>query len=178
MSTRIEYERLRTIALGRVTRPHGVRGELKVELYNRSSEVLFGRPKVWLKAGDEAPREIEVAGIRRADRQLLVSFEGVHDRDQADKLRGSELLVARSALPPLDEGEYYLADLIGATVMGPEGKLGIVVEIANHPSVDSAIVHCGSGEMRELLLGEPWVKRVDTVQGVIELATLDGFIEA
>ncbi|MDX2055871.1 MAG: ribosome maturation factor RimM [Polyangiaceae bacterium] len=167
------------MALGRVTRPHGVRGELKVELYNPASEVLFERPDVWIKAGEAPPRKVQIVAIRRADKQLLVTFDGVLSRDAADAFRGSELLVERSALPALEEGEYYLADLIGATVLGPDGKqVGIVVEIANHPSMDTALVHCGSGEMRELLLGEHWVERVDPVARVIELRTLDGLLEA
>lgn len=161
-----------------MARPHGVRGEVKVELYNRSSQVLLDRPSVWLKIGELAPVQREIVAIRRADRQLLVMFAGIQGRDEADALRGAEVLVDRTTLPALAEDEYYLADLIGATVIGPEGKLGTVLEIANHPSVDTALVDCGEGKVRELLLGEPWVKRVDTAAGVIELATLDGFIEA
>src|SRR5687767_1184159 len=104
--------RERLVALGVVARPHGVRGELRVHLYNPESDLLLGRSRVMLSHRGET-REREILEARRHGEALLVTLEGVASREAADALRGAELAVPRDELPPLGEGEHYHVDLIG-----------------------------------------------------------------
>jgi ribosomal 30S subunit maturation factor RimM len=86
------------------------------------------------------------------------------------------VFVPRDAVPPLAPGEYYLVDLVGLSVRGPEGPVGEVVDVIVHPSVNSVSVRLTDGRLAEQPLAEPWVRRVSVEERVVELATLDGLI--
>jgi ribosomal 30S subunit maturation factor RimM len=86
------------------------------------------------------------------------------------------LLVERSELPALANGEYYLVDLVGLEVRGPDGKVGEVVGVSVNPSVNSAQVKLADGRVADVPLLPHWVQRVSVEERVLELATLDGLI--
>jgi 16S rRNA processing protein RimM len=156
-----------------------LRGELRIELFFESSDALEVAEQVWLtKAADAEPqgqgRGIEWA--RAVPKAYLLKLEGINERNAADAARGSHVWVARSDLPPAEAGEYYLVDLVGAKVMGPEGEVGTVVEIATHPSVDAVVIRTVDGRTFEQPLLEQWVTRVSAADKLIELSSLDGLI--
>jgi 16S rRNA processing protein RimM len=112
------------IEVGYVARPHGVRGELRVQLHDPSSSVLGGVDTVWIGG---APRRIVSA--RPTTGAVLLTLEGVDGRDAADALKGQTVSVPRSAVA-LAEGEFLLADLPGCAVADEQGNaLGRVVEV-------------------------------------------------
>jgi 16S rRNA processing protein RimM len=119
------------LALGRVTRPHGVRGEVRIVLYNPSSTALEGLTRVLLRGEPGAtPVGYEVQQVRLVPEGALVVLAGVEDRDAAEALRGLEVIVDRAELPPLGEDEIYLADLEGCEVLTSTGRsLGRVHEV-------------------------------------------------
>jgi 16S rRNA processing protein RimM len=119
-----------------------------------------------------------VRTVRPVDRAVLVSLVGIEDRDRAEMLRGASVAVAREALPPLEDGEYYLCDLVGASVVSPNGPVGEVVEVRVHPSVDTLVVRAPDGALWEQALAEPWILRVDVENKRVELASADGLVEA
>ena len=84
--------------------------------------------------------------------------------------------VPRSALPPLEPGEYYLCDLVGAKVVAPGAEVGEVVEVRAHPSVDTIVVKTPDGTLLEQPLTDPWVVSVDAENKLVELSTLDWLI--
>lgn len=116
------------LAVGRVARAHGVRGRVLVTPYNAASMGLETVPRLWLQAKDGSQRLFEVAGAERVNLGYLVALQGVSDKDVADKLRGNEVLVERSALPRLDDGEMYAVDLIGMKLSDAQGIERGVVE--------------------------------------------------
>jgi 16S rRNA processing protein RimM len=168
-------EGARRLEIGRIGSPHGLAGEMRVTLHFSGSEALESARTVFVVTSDGA-RELGVEGARPHGRAVLLRLAGVNDRDAAEALRGARLEMARSALPPLAEGEYYLVDLIGATVTGPDGPVGEVTGIAAHPSIASVEVRLRDGRQAEQLLSAPWVARVDAEARVIELANLDGLV--
>jgi 16S rRNA processing protein RimM len=81
--------------------------------------------------------ERKLAGVRAAGKGAVARFEGVSDRSAAEQLRGSLVEIERDALPPLAEGEYYHADLIGLPCFDGEGaSLGTVVAVENFGAGD------------------------------------------
>ena len=120
--------------------------------------------------------ERRVLTARRADKAVLLRLEGISDRDAAETLRGAGVCVPRDALPELEEGEYYLSDLVGARVVAPDGPIGEVVEVRVHPSVDSLIVRLPDGRVLEQPITEPWILRVDVEERLVELSSTDGLI--
>ena len=166
------------ILIGRVARAHGLRGELRVELHYAGSDALSQVDELWLSEASEQPDKPARHAIEHAravPKAYLVKLEDVSDRNGAEALRGRSVWVARAALPA-DDSEYYLVDLIGAKVVGPEGELGTVIEIATHPSVDALVIRTPDGRTLEQPLIDDWVKRVSVEEKLVELSTLDGLL--
>ncbi len=111
--------------VGTVAAAHGVAGSVKVIPHVASLD--FFAPGERLRSDE---RDLTVMDCRRAHGALVLSFEGVGDRDAASLLRGARLFADRSRLPALEEGEYYWADVIGLAVFTVSGKrLGTVTSI-------------------------------------------------
>jgi len=164
------------LEIGRIGAPHGLAGEVRVALHFAGSDALFAAERVWL-VSDAGEREVAVVGVRPHGRAMLLLLEGVSDRNAAELLRGTRVEVERALLPPLEPGEYYLVDLIGAAVFDADGaRIGEVIGIATHPTTDAIQVKLKDGRVGEQALTAPWVTRVDAEAKRIELATLDGMI--
>jgi 16S rRNA processing protein RimM len=127
-----------------------------------------------LENGSE--RALRLEHVRPSGRFVVVRFEGVADRDQAAALRGAKVFVDRAELPELAEGEYYLVDLVGLEVRGPDGKVGDVLDVSVNPTVNSVQVKLADGRVADVPLLPHWVRRVSVEERVLELATLDGLI--
>ncbi len=141
------------LAIGRVQRPHGVRGELLLETLTDFPEHLAEVETVYL--GDEAvPYALEHVRFHR--RQLLIQIADCADRDRADTYRGQlvQIRVEQAAPPP--PGAYYFHQVIGLSVITETGEaLGTVVEIIETGANDVYVVR---GETGEILL--PAIKSV------------------
>lgn len=164
------------LRVGRVGSPHGLAGKVKVRLAFSGSESLSEVERVFIVSEKGEAREFAVREVNGEGPRTLLWLEGVNDRDQAAKLTGSHIEVVREELAPLEPGEYYLADLVGAAVFGPAGRVGEVVEVVVNPSIDSVRIRLADGRVVEQPLSLPWVARVEPEKARIELATLDGFI--
>lgn len=124
------------IILAAVAGAHGVRGEVRLKLFAHSVESLAQHKAV--KVGD---RSFSLQSVRSASGGAVARLEGVLDRNAAEALRGKLLSVDRAALPPLEEGEFYYADLIGMACVSPQDvPLGRVVAVENF----------GAGEIIEI----------------------------
>ena len=167
---------MNTLEIGLVARPHGVRGELRLKLHNPASVTLFEVPRVVLTVASETPREYEVLSVRRAGKALLLRLEGVGSCELAEGLRGAIVSVDRELLPDLEPDEYYLADLVGCQVMGPEGLVGRVIEVHSHPTLDSMVILTPDEGRLEQPLDDQWLERVSVQERSIVLSTLDGLI--
>ena len=111
------------LAVGRVARAHGLRGRVLVAPYNADSIGLERVRRLWLSG-----KVYEVARAERVNLGYLVALRGIDDRNAADALRGQEVMVDRSELPPPAEDEMYAVDLIGFEVTDAPGKVYGVVE--------------------------------------------------
>ena len=120
------------IALAAVAGAHGVKGELRLKLFTDSAENLARHPLLYV-AGVE--RRLEA--LRPGPAGAVARFAGVGDRSAAEALRGSLVEIDRSALPPLEEGEYYHSDLVGLDCVDGEGQaVGRVVAVENYGAGD------------------------------------------
>jgi 16S rRNA processing protein RimM len=128
------------IAVGKVLRPHGVRGELRVEIITGHPERL-GRHAYFYLASPESPEVAQRYAVERLRKHktglLLLKLGGCDDRNAAEELRGMLVQIPIEEAVPLEEGEYYHFQLLGVRVETEAGKfLGQVVEVletgANH----------------------------------------------
>ncbi|HEV8244822.1 MAG TPA: ribosome maturation factor RimM [Polyangiaceae bacterium] len=162
------------LEIGRVAKPHGIGGAVKVALHWSGSEALEAGVRIRLLPVALPACDLTVEWARGSAKQLIVKFVGVSSRDAAEALRDAKIEMDRDALPPLAEGEYYLVDLLGAQVVGPEGAIGEVVEVLQHPTVDAVLVRAPDGKLYEQPLSAPWLRRVDAASKLIELENMDG----
>ncbi len=140
----------RFILIGRVLGSHGLDGGLKLISYAESPDVYAAGRTVLVQAGTGAERVYEIAWIKAQGRATLLGLKGVATRSQAEALAGCDLFFDKATLPPLEEGSYYWADLIGIAVYSVGGGLlGRIDSIFRTGSNDVYVV---KQEKRELLL--------------------------
>jgi 16S rRNA processing protein RimM len=132
----------RKIALAAVAGAHGVKGELRLKLFSDSVESLARYQKLYIGGAER-----RLLAIRDSGKAAVARFDGISDRSAAESLRGSLVEIDRSALPPLEEGEYYHADLIGLEAVNRDGKvIGTVAAVENYGAGDLLEVELGSGK--------------------------------
>jgi 16S rRNA processing protein RimM len=151
------------ITLAAVAGAHGVKGELRLKLFSDSAEGLSRYEKLFV--GGVERRLVSVRGSGKGG---VARLEGVNDRSAAEALRGSLIEVDRSALPPLEEGEYYHADLIGLPAVDREGKaVGTVVAVENYGAGDLLEIELEGGK-RSLIPFKPEVAELENDRIVID----------
>ena len=129
------------VTLAAVTGAHGVTGEVRLKLFGEGVQALSAHKR--FNAGALTLTKVRDDGKGGA----IARFAEVADRTAAEKLRGSLITVPRSALPPLAEGEYYHADLIGLPAVSDEGEpLGTVVAVENFGAGDILEIERPGGE--------------------------------
>jgi 16S rRNA processing protein RimM len=132
----------RRIALAAVAGAHGVRGEVRLKLFSDSAESLARHERLFV--GDVERR---LLSVRDSGKTAVARFEDVADRSAAEALRGSLVEVDRAALPPLEEGEYYHADLIGLVAVDGQGRaVGSVVAVENYGAGDLLEIEDAAGK--------------------------------
>ena len=155
----------RLILVGRVAGAFGVKGELKITSYTDDPVSLVRYRD--LKGSDGAPALTLTTG--RAHKGAVIGRAAeVATREDAEALRGLELYLPREALPPPDEDEYYLADLIGLAAVTPEGEpLGRIKNVQNF----------GAGDLLEIApeSGPSWWSPF-TREAVPEVKIADGVV--
>src|SRR5687768_15686558 len=164
------------IRIGRVTRAHGVSGELEVRPDWEHSRGLLEAREVILEAESGALEAHSVRSRRQTPKGVLIALDGVADRDEAEARRGNAVWIPRDVLPSLADGEYYLCDLIGAGVYC-EGLVGTVVEVQMYPSVDAVVIEAADGTRFEQPLLDEWIASVEVAERRVELSSRDGLIE-
>lgn len=133
------------LAVGRVLRPHGVRGELLLETLTDFPEHLDEVETVYLgKAAEPHP----LSGVRMHRDQLLIRLADCPDREAAEAFRGQLVQIRVEAVAPPPPGRYYQYQLIGLSVITDEGEpLGEVVEVIETGSNDVYVVRGAAGEV-------------------------------
>jgi 16S rRNA processing protein RimM len=163
------------LEVGVIMRAHGIRGELKLRLYRAESNAIVAKRTLELVLGSKLERRV-VTGVRKSTDHIIVKLEGVDDRNGADALRGAKVRIDRVELPPLEPDEYYLADLVGFRVIGPEGDVGTVEAVRTYPTLDAIVVVNAEGAKFEQPMVSPWVESVDLPGRSIRLTSLDALI--
>ncbi|MGH9114737.1 MAG: ribosome maturation factor RimM [Acidimicrobiales bacterium] len=163
------------LEVGRVLRPHGLRGQVVVELWtNREERMAAGAVMVVAVSASAAgaARELTVAratptGTAGVRGRWLVTFEGVADRESAEALRGAVLL----AEPQRDPGVLWAHEVIGAQVVDAAGALiGTVVALQSNPASDLLVLDGGHLiPLRFISSDEPGRLTVDLPPGLLDL---------
>lgn len=131
----------RRVCLGRIASAHGVKGLVKLLPYGEDATLLETLGPLY--TAETGPDTLKIKIMNGAGKHLLAAIEGCADRDQAEKLRGTELWIDRGALPEIeDEDEFYIEDLIGLEVRDhQDARIGKIKSVGNF----------GGGDLLEIL---------------------------
>jgi 16S rRNA processing protein RimM len=158
------------IELGSVVGVFGVRGEVRLHLHNRKDSVLAQPRTVVLLGSDGAESSAEISVRPGAGKRVIGRVQGITTPEAAAELVGALVMIGRDQLPEPDEGEYYVADLIGLSVEDEDGTvLGTLTDVVPGDR-DVWVVELDQGEAF-LLPGPDTVLRVDPDAGVIVVAS-------
>ena len=156
------------VALAAIAGAHGIGGEVRLKLFAESADSLKRHKEV--RVGERLLTLVALKG----DRTPIARFAEIADRTAAEKLRGTALTVPRSELPPLGEGEYYHADLIGLAAVSDAGEaLGTVVAVENFGAGDVIEIERPDGKrfmvpMREVAVPEWDSERLVVTRDFVE----------
>ncbi|MBO3746749.1 ribosome maturation factor RimM [Streptosporangiaceae bacterium NEAU-GS5] len=163
------------LVVGRIGRPHGVRGEVTVEVRTDDPDVRFA-PGVTLTTDPAAARPLVVERARWHKGILLLAIEGVADREAAEELRGTMLVVDSADLPPSDDpDEFHDHQLIGLSVVtvGSE-PVGEVTDVLHHGQ-DLLVVRRGPDEVY-IPFVKALVPEIDLDRGVLVVDPPEGLL--
>lgn len=171
------------LVVGRVAKPHGIRGELVVEVRTDSPEERFAAGAGLLgrlgRGRSATDRQVVVEAARKHSGRLLVRLKGVHDRESADALRGMLFLVDSGSLPdPGDPDEFHDHQLIGLAVHDTSGvKLGEVVDILHTPAGELLTVRLTDGGDALVPFVSEMVPEVDVPGGTCVIDPPEGLLD-
>lgn len=156
------------ILLAAVMGAQGLQGAVKVKLFTEAPEALSSYGPLH----DARGRKFEITAFRPGKPgEAVISFAGVTERSAAEALKGTELFVARAALPATAEEEFYHADLIGLEAQDSEGRaLGKVAAIHNYGAGDVVEITRPDGDSVLLAFTRETVPTIDIAGGRIVVA--------
>lgn len=162
------------LAVGKLRRPHGVHGEIIMDVLTDFPERLKPGKKM-LVGAQHAP--VQIRSVRGHDQALLIAFKGYDTPEQAGTFRNQILYSTVSDQPPLEEGEFYHHELIGLQVYDEQGaKLGELVEIMETGANDVYVVRPESGPEMLLPAIDEVVLEIDLEKKVMRVHILPGLI--
>ena len=157
----------RMITVGRLHGAFGVRGEVKLESFTDPLRAI-GKYLPWtLRDARGVERACESVRVREGGKGLIATIPGIEDKDAADALRGVDVLVPRSALPPPAPGEYYWVDLEGLRVVNVEGADFGVVSHLFSTGANDVLVARGERERMIPFVQPDFIRSVDFDAGVV-----------
>ena len=138
---------------------HGLRGALRLRCFTERPEDVAAYGPVFAKGGERL-FELKVIGATRGG--VLAQAGGIADREAAEALRGTALLVPRSALPELSPDEFYYSDLEGMEALRPDGsRFGVVHGVENFGAGDLIEVEADDGQRVSLPFTRETVPSID-----------------
>jgi 16S rRNA processing protein RimM len=162
------------LAIGRIVKPFGVRGEVVVEPLTDDPDRFAALRTVLVGEHATAGRRMKVERVRPTGRGVRLALEGVGDRSAAEGLRGQFLFVPPDERIRLPEGRHFVHTLIGLAVVSEQGEpLGSLVEVLKLPAHDVYVVRGERGEMM-IPAVEEFVRRIDPAAGVITVRLIEG----
>ena len=155
------------VELGVLRGAYGVQGWVRVQPYAEQATALRARRHWWLIGGPAV--SVEVTGVRRHGAILVAKLQGCETPEQAERLRGTRVGIARSDFPPAGDDEVYWVDLIGARVVNRSGvELGTIDDVLSSGAQELLQVRCGE-RMLLVPMVERHVDEVDLTQRVVRV---------
>ena len=167
---------MKNLEIGQIVNTFGIKGLVKVNPWVNDVTRFDNLKKVYIKIR-KSLKELEIEEVKYHKNQVLLKFKGIETVEQAEMLRNAILEIDRKDAIPLEEGEYFIADLLESEVYTDEGKmLGIVEDIFNTGSNDIYVVRDELGKQILLPATKEVIKQVDIENKKMIVHLLPGLI--
>jgi 16S rRNA processing protein RimM len=167
-------DRDRWIEVGVAVKPHGIRGEVIVDLKRDLVEFVIRGTVVRITGNEGDEVQLGVEDARPHAGRLIVKFRGVDTRNEAEELRSRSLWLTREQIGALPEGRYFVQDILGLEVYCDTGeRLGLVGEVLCMPANDVYVVDC-AGEEILLPVIDDVIREIDLERGRIVVHLMKG----
>lgn len=164
------------LEIGQIVNTFGIKGMVKVMPFTENIERFSKMKTVYVKNKKEN-KKYEIEEVKYHKNMVLIKFKGIENPEQADLLRQSYLLVDRTDEEPLEEGTYYIVDMIGLEVYTDEGELlGILEDIFNTGSNDIYVVKNELGKQILLPSIPDVIKKIDMPNKKVIVHLLPGLV--
>ncbi len=162
------------IAIGKIIKPHGIQGMLKIKSDTDFKEERFKVGSILMLTGVK-PQKVTVKSYAYQPNMELISFQEINDRTAAEKLVGSVIEVDDSVQTPLPEDEFYFNDLDGLTVIKEGQNIGTVIDVLDYPQ--GAMLRVQLSEKTVLIpFLKVFIDAVDLKNKTLTLIEWDGLI--
>ncbi|MBQ9514399.1 MAG: 16S rRNA processing protein RimM [Clostridia bacterium] len=139
------------LELGKIVKPQGVKGEVKVAVSGDAFSRIKNVKSVFIDN-----KEYGVIGKKSVDNSVILSLFGVSDRDSAEFLRGKYVFVKKDELKPLNKNEFYVADLIGVDLYLSDKKIGTITDVV---SLKTDVIYAKTDDKKAFCF--PFVKKLN-----------------
>jgi len=171
----VEWEAL--VAVGRVARAQGRRGEVAVDPFTSAPERFTGLSRIYAEGGDSGPVGLVVESVRIHKGRPVVKFSGISDIGEAETLRGRELRIPEGELESLPEGSFYQFQIRGLTVKDrTRGEIGVIEAVLETGGTDVLVVRGKNGEETLVPLCGEIVKNIDPARGSVDIDAPEGLV--
>ena len=162
------------LEIGQIVNTFGIKGMVKVKPFTDDINRFDRLETIYIK-NKKGKKEYKIQEVKYHKQMVMLKLEGIENPEEAEKLRGSYLLIDRDKEEPLEEGTYYIVDLLGLEVFSDEGELlGKVDDIFNTGSNDIYVVKDELGKQILLPGTSEVIKDVDLEQGKITVHLIPG----
>lgn len=166
------------VELGRVEKPHGLKGELCIDLFADSPLIFEDLSRIYLRMDGKNPRPCAVQGVREHQGRALVQVDRCQGRDQAEAWRGAIVLARERDLPPLDDDDFRPEELLGLAVHHVNGAhVGLLEDIQEIAGQVIWFIRDEAGHEILLPAVEEFVPSIDVDAGIIQIDPPEGLLE-
>jgi 16S rRNA processing protein RimM len=164
------------VLIARIGKPHGIRGEVSIQSFSNDDTRFKKLKRVILRMPSGELAERSVTSVRLLPTGILLTFEGVEDRDAAETLRNAEILIPESERPKLPKGRAYYDEIIGMSVIDDEtgSVIGIVKNVLDMPAGDVFVLDLNGTEHLVTNAGEE-VRKIDVAKKELRVTLLETY---
>lgn len=162
--------------VGKIVNTHGLKGELKVQYYTENIEDFEDFDYLIIEG--EGEKKFSVDSIRTVKNTVLVQFEEFDDINQVERFKNKEVYYLREDYDDLEEGQYYVVDLIGLEVVDQvNGKVGTLKEVLKNTAQDIYVIEKTDGSgVFYMPAVEAFLDRIDMEEGKIHVKLIEGLM--
>ena len=165
------------VTIGQITKPHGIRGSLKVEPLTDDPQRFKWLDKIYLTFDEKERTQYHIDHVQIGPQFVYLTLDEITNRDEAEKCRSAYIEITRDECLPLPKDEHYYFDLIGFSVKTKDGKyIGALTDVQSFPAHDLYVVQSDSKEILipavpEIVVGVDGDSReiiIDPIDGLLE----------